>query len=178
MRWRITIAVMAVLTIAGALYFGTQPKKGTVEWHKKEYLRARKELETGVPAWVLKKGVPGIMRKFYERRFTRQLDFHRTALIDSGYLKQSVFVVSNSSPLSVWRTAAHDLLVVVPKEVWNFSWIQQTNMNTNTLMVVVPRDWFEKIGDAIRKADVPEAPREWSDKIGVAIRKVDVPETK
>ena len=38
MRWRIAIAVLAVLGIAGAVYVGTQPKKGTVEWHKREYL--------------------------------------------------------------------------------------------------------------------------------------------
>jgi len=161
--------------IGVAAYFLSEPRKGTVEYHKRKYTEVREAVE---PAWVLKKGVPGVVREFYQRRRTHQLDFHRTALIDSGYLKQSLFVVSNSSPSSVWRTAALDLLVVVPKEVWEFSWIQQTNMNTNTLMVCVPRDWFEKIGDAIRKADVPDAPREWSDKIGVPFRPTNVPAPK
>ena len=175
MRKRLLIGAIAAVVIGVAAYFLSQPRKGTVEYHKRKYAEA---WEAEVPAWVLKKGVPGVVKEFYQRRRTHQLDFHRNALIDSGYLKQSVFVISNSAALSVWRTAAHDLLVVVPKEVWNFSWIQQTNMNTNTLMVCVPRDWFEKIGDAIRKADVPTAPREWSDKIGVPFRPTDVPAPK
>jgi hypothetical protein len=141
------IGAIATVLIGVAAYFLSEPRKGTVEYHRRKYA------EVGAPRWVAKEAVPGFVRNFYRRRYNLQREFHRTALIDSGYLKQRFFVVSNSSPLSVWRTAAHDLLVEMPKEVWSFSWIQQTN--TNTLMVVAPRDWCEKIGDAIHKADVP-----------------------
>jgi hypothetical protein len=153
-KWVVVALALAIIGIVA--YLLSQPKEGTVEYHK------RKCAEAGVPEWVLKKGVPRTPRRFYERRFTREFDFHTTALINAGYLKESVLVISNSSPMSVWHTAAtSDLLGAMPKDVWDCSVIQQTN--ANTLRVVVPGEWIEKVTEAIHKADVPDAPREWRD---------------
>jgi hypothetical protein len=133
---------IAAVVIGLATYFLPQPKEGTVEYHKRKYA------ETGVPAWVLKKGVPGFVRDFYERRSWRDSVFHRTALVNLGYLKESVFVFSNVSISNVVR-------IEWPIEMDGFTSISY-GMPSNGITVVARPELTDKIGDAIRKADVPE----------------------
>jgi hypothetical protein len=167
MRKRLVIGAIAVVVMAViglAAYILPQPKEGTVEYHKRKYA------ETGVPTWVLHKGVPGFVRDFYARRSYRDSVFHRTALVNLGYLKESVFVFSNVSISNVVR-------IEWPSEMDGFTSISY-GMPSNGITVVARPELTDKIGNAIRKADVPDAPREWSDKIGVVFRDADVQESK
>jgi hypothetical protein len=135
----IAVVVMAVIGLTA--YFLPQPKEGTVEYHKRKYA------ETGLPAWVLNKGVPGFVREFYDRRYLRDSVFHRTALVNLGYLKESVFVFSNVSISNV--------RIEWPIEMDGFTSITY-GMPSNGITVVARPELTDKIGDAMRKADVPE----------------------
>jgi len=138
----VAIAVVVMAVIGLAAYFLPQPKEGTVEYHKRKYA------ETGVPDWVLNKGVPGFVRDFYDRRYLRDSVFHRTALVNLSYLKESVFVFSNVSISNVVRTEW-------PIEMDGFTSITY-GMPSNGITVVARPELTDKIRDAIRKADVPE----------------------
>jgi hypothetical protein len=145
-RKRLVIGAIAVLVISIAAYVLSQPRKGTVEYHKRKYL------EAGVPQWALVKGVPGFVRHFYERRFSHAFEFHRRALIDGGYLRESVFVVSNASAGNVMRTVQTQL----PEYIREFTSMTWFASDPNAITVIAPRERIDEIGEAIRKTDVLE----------------------
>jgi hypothetical protein len=149
-RKRLVIGAIATVVICVAVYLGaqlfTQPRKGTVDYHKRKYLQA------GVPQWALVDGVPAFVRDFFERRFTHEFEFHTRALIDGGYLRESVFVVSNASPGNVMRTVQMRL----PKHIREFTSMTCFASNPNAITVIAPRERIDEIGEAIRKSDVPE----------------------
>jgi hypothetical protein len=149
MRWRIAIAVLAAIGIAAAVYVGSQPKKGTVEWHKQRYLQA------GAPSWALMKGVPGMVRDFYELRYLRESDLHQRALLDAGYLGDKTFVLSNASAPNVMQKIQLEL--TLPQTINEFTSMAWSANDSNAIRVIAPREWIEKIGQAIRETDVPES---------------------
>jgi hypothetical protein len=146
-RKRVVIGAMAAVVIGVAAHVFSQPKEGMFEYHKKEYLNA------GVPEWALVRGVPGFVRHFYERHFTHELEFHRRALIDGGYLRESVFVVSNASAGNVMRAVQMEL----PGYIGEFTSMACFASDPNAITVTAPREWMDEIGEAIRKADIEEA---------------------
>src|SRR5688572_21947965 len=105
MRKRIVIAAIAVVVIGiGAGYFAGQPRKGSLEYHKKKYLEEQKRLSH---PWVERFAVPSIVRKFYFERCDKRRKFHQRALINEGYLAErtvrngGLFPPEMFTPLSV-----------------------------------------------------------------------------
>ena len=145
-RKRLVIGAVAAAVICVGVYVLSQPRKGSVEYHKRKYLQA------GVPDWTRKNGIPAGVRRFYLRRFGRELEFHRGALIDAGYLKERVLLVSNCSPFKVVQAAEIEL----SENIAEFTSIAWDTPDTNAISVIAPAEWIEKIAHAIRKADLPE----------------------
>jgi hypothetical protein len=132
MRWRIAIAVLAVLGIAGAVYLGTQPKKGTVEWHKKKLVQA----ESVIPP--------------KKERAT----LHRNALVEAGYLvRRTVTVPSNPLPLAVYGEIRQILSKVEPANYDSF--VAEEGDGTNWI-VTAPADAIDAIAEVLRRGGGPE----------------------
>jgi hypothetical protein len=143
-KW--VVAGLVLIAIVLGAYLFSQPRKGTVEYHKRRYA------EVGVPEWVLKKGIPAVVVDFYKHRYGREFEFHRSALIDAGYLNERVFAVSSCSPDRAVR-AVYDSLSKSALEFVSMAW---PTPDTNMITIIAPRKSMEEIGEAIRRADVPQ----------------------
>jgi hypothetical protein len=73
-----------------------------VEWHKKEYFAACKRLERELRAYKVKRffyrvaGRTPAPQRWFADDLTRMQEY-RAALLESGYLSQQSFVLTNSS---------------------------------------------------------------------------------
>jgi hypothetical protein len=162
MRKRLLIGAI-VLVVIGVAYVLSQPKEGTLEWHKKEYLHYSKGprlervvnfLRRGIGMQPSYRGVP-------EAEMERERH-HRRALIDLGYLVESEFVFSNQTVDAVLSTA-DQAMRLDPRSarlkmdflLFKYTVPVDPAENTNKIVVVAHREDFEFVADAIRKADVP-----------------------
>jgi hypothetical protein len=163
-RKRLLIGAIAVA------YVLSQPKKGTVEWHQKEYLRYSKgpRLERVVNFVKRGIGMQPIYRGLPEAQMERERE-HRRALIDLGYLVESELVLSNQTVDKVLSTA-DQLMRRDPRsarlrmDFLHFEYTigaditpggANTFEQTNKIVVVAHREDFQFIAEAIRQADVP-----------------------
>ena len=149
MRKRIIIGLLILSVIGIAVFFVSQPERGSVEWHKREYLRA--EEWSRVERWI-HINAPYKLEKAQARRKSEQRERHLKALFELGYLEERVFVLSNS--LTKERANAfwtlHD---VFTNDALGVSCIR--DMGTNTITVVGLREQMPQWQEAIRKMDVP-----------------------
>jgi hypothetical protein len=144
MRWRIAIAVLAVIGIAAAVYLGTQPKKGSVEWHKREYENHMQRLAGKRTLFDRIRSVFGLAR-----RPDRHME-HRRALIDLGYLEEREIILTNnpegfSQALVQWAT-----------NEFPQSWLWAFGVRSNSVMFLrAERHNMKKWEEAVRRIDVP-----------------------
>ena len=149
MRKRLVIGLLILSVIGTAVIFFSQPKKGSVEWHKREYLRAR---DWGrVEQWI-EINAPYNLRKAQADRKAKRTEIHLKALFELGYFEERVFVLSNS--LTKERgNAFWTLHHVFTNDVLDVSGIK--DMGTNTVTVVGLREEMPQWQEAVRKMDVP-----------------------
>jgi hypothetical protein len=145
-RKRLIIGAIAAVMIGVVGYVFWQPGRGTVEWHKKKYLGAHRSGK--IENWISFHFSPKVHHVLFFWKGTAAE--HQRALLKLGYLKESVFVVSNASVMKAVRTVRFEL----PRDIDQFT--RFSYGTPGTLIVVAPAEWSEKIGAAIRKADVPE----------------------
>ncbi len=112
MRKGILIGLIAVMAIGVLAFLVSQPKRGTVEWHKREYKAA---FEPGIlDIEFLADRIPGAMQTAYWLRREKRIEIHRQALIEAGYFGEKVFIVTNRPPrkvaFAVWRTIHFEFL--------------------------------------------------------------------
>jgi hypothetical protein len=156
MRKRIVIGLLAVVVIGVMAYFVSQPqpKRGSVEWHKREFVRAR----DGKPmmlrlraAWDRFTSHGNKWRAADYWRRSEGMQSNRTALIRLGYLEERTFVVSNRPVNEVisnaWFNAATNIDV-------DFIRVN-TRRGTNMIEVSTVRGDISKWEELIRNADVP-----------------------
>jgi hypothetical protein len=153
MRKRVVIgllAVAAIVAIAMGARLLSQPKKGSVEWHKREYLRAHAMPSTwrGVRYFVQ----PGFAQPEYWNQRARRIHFHRQALLESGYLTEREFVVSNRPAQDV----AEALLGSVELRK-DYPFVCPMWIETNVVAVIARPGEMDKVGKWIREADVRES---------------------
>src|SRR6185503_5712613 len=94
MRKRVVIGVLAIIGAGVLLFALSQPKRGSVEWHKREYEAATQ----GSLKFRLKNlwwQIRGEDRR--SRMISEERNEHQQALIHLGYLEQREFVISNRS---------------------------------------------------------------------------------
>ncbi|MCI0745411.1 MAG: hypothetical protein L0Y58_08410 [Verrucomicrobia subdivision 3 bacterium] len=153
MRKRIVIAVIAVVAIGIAALLVSElpgPKRGTVEWHKKEFENGRRLTWIGT---IVRRCPARLRHSYVESRYKRWL-FHRQALIDVGYFEEKAFIVSNRPP----------------HEVANALWLTRHEWSTNSLvgipsirvdrsnsvMIVALPNQMRRLEELVRQADVAE----------------------
>jgi hypothetical protein len=148
-RKRLVIGAIALVVIGVCFYVLCPPRKGSVEYHKKRLLEADKV--GAVAVWLNENPVPQMVRNLYWERKGNQVEFHRRALIDAGYLMERVFVISNSWASEVISAARIELQDAFTDNTYRFTVLWETG--TNAVGVLGPADAMEKIGHAIRDAD-------------------------
>jgi hypothetical protein len=138
-RKRIAIAVLVIVGVAVLVYVVSQPKKGSVEWHKREYRVAmdhwmgRSFSERARQLYAKVFGVPGRERAIAEfHRKARIVDRHQRALIRLGYLEEQMFIASNTPVANL--SAAID--VVARKTVTNHDFFVVALSGSNGIKVV------------------------------------------
>jgi hypothetical protein len=98
MRKRLVIGAVAALLFGVGAHIISQPKQGTVEWHKDQYLRAQKKLE--------RRTILDCLERFYVRvrkpqNYTwrtvsgDELQRHQAALTKLGFLEKKRVEVKN-----------------------------------------------------------------------------------
>jgi hypothetical protein len=169
-RKRIVIGLLILSVIGIAAFFFSQPKKGSVEWHKRKYVAALDYQPLVMRAHNLWRGIrgkPDAYVYFYldenEREKERRavIERHQRALIDAGYFERREFPLSNRTADEVlsesyrlvrsevqWRRLQQALLVDLP-----FRW--DADRGTNVLIIVAAREDMPTLAETIRKADVP-----------------------
>jgi hypothetical protein len=146
MRRRIVIGAFAMIVVAGVLAFALSgPKKGSIEWHKKEYQAA---LE-GEPLMNALRRVWNGMGGHLARVDWEKAREHQQALIDLGYWKRRVFSLANGSPTVVMRQLF--LQGIVPESELYTIWVEDTNSVT---VFAMPR-YMPQFEAAVRTLDVP-----------------------
>ena len=113
MRKRIVIGLVAILGVGVLVYVVSQPKKGSVEWHKTEFRKAQKEMYPGAHQDTFPERIGKLYRNIMNRPGpvptggpgNSQLDelygryeSNRSALVRLGYFRERRFAISNGSP--------------------------------------------------------------------------------
>jgi hypothetical protein len=152
-RKRIFIAVLVVAVVGVVAFVFSGPKKGSVEWHKREYLKARDGRGFANRTQQLWSKIRGQSPDF--QGIIARTRFHENALIQLGYLEAWKFIVSNQPPRDVTYTivATHDLN---RRECWHV-YPQYWGMDfegANVVIVVGRKGERARWEALVRKADV------------------------
>src|SRR5215207_9499521 len=131
MRKRIIIGLLAVVVIGVVVFFLSQPKKGSVEWHKREYLASRESRK--FEDWI-GRGPPVIRNAYWDRKWKRG-EFHHHQLINLGYLEERIFVISNRPTRDVMRAVFRGLPDVFPNDS---RFLEIRLAYTNALSITAP----------------------------------------
>ena len=144
-KWVVVgIAALAVSGVGG--YVLSQPRMGSVEYHKKKCLEIGPKM---FDSWVSRRA-PRRVRTMYVAWQLQKFNFHRDALLRLGYLETRLLVVTNRTPddvASALRTAT------TPDVTWDFGGVFP--FETNKVEVTAPRDEMVRWEKLIREADVP-----------------------
>jgi hypothetical protein len=153
MRKRIVIACIAVVVIGVVAVWLSQPKRGSVEYHKREYQAAFRKGALG--ELVLDRGVSAIDR--IDWRFRRKrIDFHRDALIAAGYFEQKEFIFSNRGPRDGLRAllAEFDTTFTNGTDILACPIIRR--MTPNGVVIAGEKSVMRQVEGAVQKIDVRE----------------------
>ena len=151
MRKRIVIGLIVVAGVAVTLTVFSVPKKGTVEYHKREYLEAlyaRTWRERIHDRWdrVVLNTDRGYSRIRSPQEVER-IDRHQRALIRLGYLEERIFKAS-SVPFSNFSYNV-DLAVrkkSPPSEFWHVGL-----SGTNELRIVTPKGKMPTVDEVMQE---------------------------
>jgi hypothetical protein len=156
-RKRIVIGLLAIGAIGVVVFWVSQPKRGSLEWHKREYFALvdrmceRRPVDRALK-WIQSKTglqLPGNKGE-KQLRLARKAEVHRLALIERGYITQRRFVVFNDN--AVHRLLHAERLRKGNKERAYFTC--RTAGGGGVLLVTGPLDDIAFFEDLIRKADV------------------------
>jgi hypothetical protein len=159
-RKRILNISFAILGLAALAFTLMQPRKGSVEYHVREYRVLAEQIKKGtrterafniVNRVLGRNRYVGVKIDHYE-----QLEEHRRALVGLGYLEQREFVLSNRSIHDVTR-ALNESIRTHPR--WQGDapeFFQIITDKTNAITVLGRPEDMADSAEAIQKADVPE----------------------
>ena len=155
MRKRIVIALIAVVAIGLGAYVTfllSGPKRGSVEYHKREFLRAR---HWGMADEGMYRYGPGEWMSARLDKKNNRLARHQNALINLGYLEERTVVVRNPFRDVLANMLKHlstNSIEGVDEDFCNL----QTK-GTNVFRIVVVKGDASTWERLIREADVPES---------------------
>jgi hypothetical protein len=154
MRTRFLATVLVLMGLSGAVCYilialkspkpaergVSEPKEGTVEWHKREILR------------ILKKPDGSLMITQEEAERVAE---HQRQLVKLGYLQEREFVITNRPMKEVMRTSGEIMAEAERSRPIQREFTDTAMRGTNGLFVrALPED-MALISNAIRKADAP-----------------------
>jgi hypothetical protein len=153
---RSVIGAIAVVVIGVVVYFLSQPREGTVEWHKREYLKALERLSQNT--W--KDKLQRVYRRVVRRpqplgesgRFLSDfiaVERHLDSLVRLGYLQRERVSLTNPHTRSVIR--AGYLGRDADEAMRRFISIRE--VGRGVIRIIAPPSELPKIEAAIRKAD-------------------------
>jgi|SRR5687768_13716269 hypothetical protein len=135
---------LMLVAIAVALTVRSAPKPGSVEWHKKEYLRAYNRIFGARPIDRARKLLPGPR--------SGEIDENWEALVRLGYLvDRRTSLSSNEARVTIvaFRNATKE------RFDWNFIQIR----SENPLVLTAPREVIDEFDRFLAKQTVPATPR-------------------
>jgi hypothetical protein len=152
------IGATAALVIGVAAYVLSQPKKGTVEWHKAKYMKCFNRM-WGNTLWertgrVARRvvGLPPPAKP--DPRAANEALSHLSALVELGYLSERRYAITNRSLNDVLSRTLHARSALGRKHLPP----QLTERIDQTQLVVVALPEIAiKYDELIRQADVPES---------------------
>ena len=149
-KWVVAGVALALVAIGVGAYLFSQPRQGSVEYHKKEFVKSYNRLgRKGIASlWFL----PDRVRGFYSDWQSRRWEFHERALMNAGYLSSASFKVSNALAYNVARAARADLSMNgldAPLVMLGVS-------SNDTVVCIAPVDAMERVRQAVDKFDVLE----------------------
>ena len=162
-RRRIVIGALILIAAGATAYLLSQPEKETVEWHKKEYLRARQELEGRTFRKQIQRHIqrlwvrvgfaskPAVLRP--AKLKDSELQKHELALIRLGFLETKTVRVSQ--PLGAKLDIILDETRVIPKKRRQFTQLSAAPILSvpSFVRVVAPHEDIGTWEDLIQKAD-------------------------
>jgi hypothetical protein len=156
-RKRIVIASITVIGAAVLVYVASQPKEGTVEGHKREYIAAWRR--------VNRKTLPEKAKQLFERiagrksppwHFTaednQRMQVHRAALLEMGYLSQREFELTNCSSTQVFLSPA--FASAHKREHKEFFMI--LGAGPNRVHIIAVAEEMPLFAEAVRKTEMQE----------------------
>ena len=171
MRKRLVIGLLILSVIGTAVIFFSQPKKGSVEWHKREYRSTRTQIrrEMGRLTGV----APSISDRFWQtyanltgrpikdigeaasaryEKLSEKLLLHELALVQLGFFAESKIPADVTNALRILprvlrsREATDDYVYMRPQ--WrNSNWFME---------VTAPSNAMPKWEELIRQGKVPQ----------------------
>ena len=142
------LAAFALVGIVACVL--SQPKDGSVEYHKKQYL---KENRVQLLDKVFGCGPHSLQNRWREYRMERVFH-HRERLKKLGYFEERVFVFSNRSPYAVRAPFYTQLQPCFAGATASFCDV--VDYGTNSVTMEGPRHELDAIENSVRKFDVPE----------------------
>jgi hypothetical protein len=160
MRKRILIGLLAAVLIGVVAFFVSQPKQGTLKWHKREYLAAMDRwtgTSFGQRFRQISAQLFGVtLQPEIRRDLAEKVVFHRRALIEAGYLEQRAFTLTNGLPKDVATRASMAAQTVLPAETRQFVvFMCGNNQRAGPLTIICVRQDIAKWEELVRKADTP-----------------------
>jgi hypothetical protein len=152
-RKRIVIAAIAVLVVGGLAHVLSQPRTGTIEYHKKEYVAAFRK--GALADLVVDRGVTAADRLDWKSR-RRRIEFHRDALISAGFFEQKEFILSNRPPRDALRKLLADFARVFTNETDVLGAPLIRGITTNRVIIAGEARVMREVERLVREADVPE----------------------
>ena len=95
MKKHFVIGAIAALVIGVVTaYLVSEPKKGTVEYHEKQYRKIYNEGRAGPIGQLILRFGPDRLKVAYLQNRNKRLEFHRDALLQGGYLAKRTFTLA------------------------------------------------------------------------------------
>src|SRR5688500_12726937 len=109
MRTRIVIGAIAVVVIgvAGYVALVSGPRKGTVEWHRREYSET---WHRGRATAKLMEVGPQFVSDIYFEHQAKKRRFHESALVRAGFLGVKEILVTNRAPGAFSQNLGRELI--------------------------------------------------------------------
>jgi hypothetical protein len=153
-RKRLLIGAILAVVIGVVGWVAYEPDKGTVDWHKKKYLRARKQPK--IEEWInfhMAGMVPGTRQLADALSSSRdsKAKRHQRALIDAGYLKEAPVALFKPLPFSELMQMEVRLDDLVADDTLALTMIRPSASN-GALFVIAPAMAFEQITNVVREA--------------------------
>jgi hypothetical protein len=157
MRKRVVTGAIAVVVIGVAAYVLSQPKKGTVEWHKANYMKCFNRMWGNTLWWRTERiarrvaGLPPPAKP--DPRAANEALSHLSALVELGYLSERRYAITNRSLNDVLGRTLHARRILgrryLPPQLTE-------RIDQGQLVVVALPEITMKYDELIAQADVPE----------------------